>query len=106
MRELLENCLDGLSQLNGTDFNHTINELKEKLELKGELDLTANWEDKVAIIWQVDDVRDHAERNDFRVPTVDAAREILAEMDRRHDANNGISWDTIEWHLQDRGYAK
>lgn len=56
--------------------------------------------DEIAIKWCVDDVLMQAENDDVQVTTSEA-RKILGKMEKYHDANNGITWDTISIYLQD-----
>ena len=52
----------------------------------------------IHIKWHIDDVKATAERMDIAITDEDA-REILEIVERRHDANLGISWDVIEAHI-------
>jgi len=52
----------------------------------------------IQISWHIDDVKATAERMDIAITDEDA-REILEIVERRHDANLGISWDVIEAHI-------
>lgn len=47
--------------------------------------------DSIAIIWQIDDVE--MQRPDLNA---EQCREVLERLERRHDANIGISWDVID----------
>ncbi|MEM7125689.1 MAG: hypothetical protein AAF702_05145 [Chloroflexota bacterium] len=47
--------------------------------------------DMIAIIWQTDDVQ--MQRPDL---TVEQSRDVLARLDRCHDATIGINWDVID----------
>lgn len=49
-----------------------------------------------AVIWHVDDVKGQDENN---VLTDEDAAEILAIMDRQHDACIGINWEVIDCHI-------
>ena len=33
--------------------------------------------------------------------TLDECKEVLARCLRRHDANHGITWDTLDFHISD-----
>ena len=46
---------------------------------------------RIAIIWGTDDV--HEVRPDL---SEDQAWEVLQRAEHKHDANNGIGWDTLE----------
>ena len=52
----------------------------------------------IQISWHIDDVKATAEQMDI-AKTDEDAREILEIVERRHDANLGISWDVIEAHI-------
>lgn len=54
--------------------------------------------DTISIKWGIDDVIGRARENDIDI-TENEAREILATMDRRHDASIGINWDVIDCHV-------
>lgn len=63
---------------------------------------------EIHIIWQTEDVLDTAKQMEVEL-TEEEANEILFTVEHNHDANFGISWDTIEWAIQDlvdqRDYA-
>ncbi len=53
-------------------------------------------EDSISIVWHIDDVRIA-----FNSPiTDDQCREVLARVDKWHDANIGVTWDVL------RSYAE
>lgn len=52
-----------------------------------------NW---IASFWSTEDVQAVAPKlSDVQ------AREVLKRVDRNHDANIGINWDTISFHCED-----
>ncbi len=51
-------------------------------------------------LWQDDDVIERAKERDIEV-TEEEAREILAHIGRKWDANYGISWDTLDYYTDD-----
>jgi hypothetical protein len=55
--------------------------------------------DKIASIWSIEDVQGRAEDNGGKIPTDDEAKEILYQIDKNHDANEGINWDVIDYYL-------
>ena len=57
----------------------------------------------IHIKWHIDDVKATAERMGITSGhmTDEDAEEILEIVERRHDANTGISWDVIEAHIDD-----
>lgn len=70
-------------------------------QVKEDLDRWYNDDDVICnIIWQADDVKMQAENFDPPLElTDDEVNEILNLMDRNHDANYGIGWDTIDVYL-------
>ena len=57
--------------------------------------------DTIAIYWDIDDVKATAwNMRECINLTDDMARNILADIDRRHDACIGVSWDVIETHIE------
>lgn len=55
--------------------------------------------DRIYISWCVDDILQRAEDTNHKPVTKKKAREILEEMEHHHDANIGITWDTIDFYL-------
>lgn len=49
-------------------------------------------EDTIALHWNTDDVISACEQ----INTKEKARKVLGEVLRNHDANYGVSWDTLE----------
>lgn len=70
-----------------------------------------SWEDKIAVVWCVHDVKSMTiagsdlDAEDSWM-TDEEARDILREMDNRHDASIGINWDVIEVYVDDLKYEK
>jgi hypothetical protein len=60
------------------------------------------WEDKIALVWTVDDVLDCADRIGIDI-TESHAKEVLDIVLHRHDANYGVSWDTFSEYIEDFG---
>jgi hypothetical protein len=58
------------------------------------------WEDKIAIVWQIDDVQCIAKDMDIHIAD-DQAIEVLQTLQKNHDAEYGICWETIRYHVQD-----
>ena len=54
----------------------------------------------ISIIWGTDDVIERAQERSVEV-TEDQAFLMLKNMDRRHDAERGINWDVIDYHLDE-----
>jgi hypothetical protein len=60
-------------------------------------------ENQIAIVWDAEDVIGQAEMlfdGEF-YPSRKEAREIIEKMDRYHDCNYGISWETINYYLHE-----
>tara|TARA_R110002020_G_scaffold138105_1_gene307898 strand:- start:180 stop:422 length:243 start_codon:yes stop_codon:yes gene_type:complete len=64
----------------------------------------------ISIEWCTDDVLERVhDRNINRLSddipkeklTLDECKEVLARCLRRHDANHGITWDTLDFHISD-----
>jgi len=53
--------------------------------------------DWIALWWHISDVQDCA--GDCTPMNDEDAQDILAELKYRHDCNNGVSWDTINHHV-------
>jgi len=66
----------------------------DKLDIK-----RINSGEAIAIIWSIDDVFAKAAELKAHI-TTDAAMEILAEVQHRHDCTIGITWDVIDYHVQ------
>jgi len=64
--------------------------------------LSKTWDDAVAITWTITDVIDHG-RNMGRKTriTKGEARHVLDYVLRKHDATQGVSWDTIEYAINE-----
>ncbi len=60
--------------------------------------LKAHWEDKIAVIWCVDDVIERASERDLKLSRTTAI-EVLNSMQRGHDCELGITWITIDCHI-------
>ena len=68
----------------------TVRELVDRLNRQYKPD------DHVAVaIWGEDDVLERAEERDMSI-TREQAQSILQQMDSNHDAELGITWDTID----------
>ena len=55
----------------------------------------------IALIWCVDDIKHMTKEMEIPIKlTDDQCMEILWEIDRRHDATIGITWDTLEYAIE------
>ena len=55
---------------------------------------------EISIIWSTEDVLHQAKEKGVKL-TEDEANEILLQMERKHDADIGISWTTIDVYIDD-----
>ena len=55
---------------------------------------------EISIIWSTEDVLHQAKQKDVKL-TEDEANQILLQMERKHDADIGISWGTIDVYIDD-----
>ena len=62
--------------------------------------LAEYWSDKIAHVWQVDDVIDAAVRRGLHITAQDAS-DILQDIHDHIDCEYGITWTTIEVALDD-----
>ena len=54
---------------------------------------------EISIIWSTEDVLHQAKEKGVKL-TEDEANEILLQMERKHDADIGISWSTIDDYIE------
>ena len=54
---------------------------------------------EISLIWGIDDVHQANKNLKHRALSDDEALLILGHVEHDHDANYGISWDTIAWHI-------
>jgi hypothetical protein len=54
--------------------------------------------DWISLHWHISDVQECV-GNDYSPMSDDDAREILRAIERRHDANHGVTWDTINCYV-------
>jgi len=57
--------------------------------------LTAEWTDKIAIVWDIGDVQS------MRAISDEHAREVLQKVLHKFSAEVGINWDVLQAHVQD-----
>ena len=55
---------------------------------------------EINITWSTEDVLHQAKQKGVKL-TEDEANEILLEIERKHDADIGISWETIDVYIDD-----
>ena len=60
-----------------------------------------NEDNAIAIIWETADVRQVIENNDMPLQLDDEqCMEVLGYVERKHDANFGVSWDSIYYAIE------
>lgn len=62
--------------------------------------LNKYWEDKIAVSWCVDDVIGRARAKKVKM-SKEKARDILSAILSKHDCCYGITWDTIDFYIDD-----
>ena len=67
------------------------------LEAQNKLDLALS-PDWISLHWHISDVQDCVE-DDYAPMSDDDARGILRAIKHRHDASNGVNWDTINHYV-------
>ena len=55
---------------------------------------------EINITWSTEDVLHQAKEKGVKL-TEDEANEMLLQMERKHDADVGISWQTIDVYIDD-----
>ena len=55
---------------------------------------------EICIVWSTQDVLQTAKNMNVEL-TSEEADDVLMTVEHNHDANHGISWDTIEWAVSD-----
>lgn len=50
---------------------------------------------QIASVWGIDDVYSVAQEREYGDVTEEQAKEVLRQVERNHDANYGINWDTL-----------
>lgn len=72
---------------------------KDKLELAVK-NLGEYWEDTIAVIWSTQDVISYAESQDLTI-SENTAKDILDRINNNHDCNDGISWNSFDYYLEE-----
>ena len=55
---------------------------------------------EIVIVWHINDVHQANQNLPHRVLSDDEALRILSNVERHHDAGQGISWDTIVFEIR------
>jgi len=61
------------------------------------------WITKVAVSWDLQDIKDRAKEMGVKLKHVEAA-DILFRLLHKHDASVGINWDVIEEYIRMRDW--
>ena len=56
------------------------------------------WNTRIGIIWNLDDVKQQAKTMGIKI-TQDEAREVLDRVVRKFDANDGVNWSVLAYHI-------
>jgi hypothetical protein len=92
-------------------YEHTIREqveflVKAKIISKRKSDKAVKelqdkyWHNKIAIVWDVEDVIEHAKNTNVTL-TEDEALKILKDAEHNHDCSYGITWDTFQYYIDE-----
>jgi hypothetical protein len=64
----------------------------------------------IAILWNIQDVKDHGKEHGYPDIADEQAMEILEDVEHNHDASMGVSWETLEYYtdsyMGERGVDK
>lgn len=99
--EELENSHDANTGINWDVIKITIDEMlyDNKITLtdkKGKSE-----EDFIAMEWHVEDVQGVAKDQFGKTVSIEDARRVLQTVKKRFDANIGINWEVLEYHIKD-----
>ena len=90
---------------------HYIDEMVRKLgpvlkdKAKAKTILTRYWQNKMALVWDTEDVHRAANEWDLAL-TEKEANQILQTLHSQHNAQYGIKWEDITTHIQDNGLGR
>jgi hypothetical protein len=73
--------------------------LKDKS--KAELILKNYWRDKMALVWEVEDVHRAANEREVAL-TKEEAMKILQTLLNQHNKQYGIKWEDLTYHIEDQ----
>ena len=70
--------------------------------MKNKKDAIWGWvdDDHISILWNVDDVKTQAKNMKIKLNKKEC-REVLDQVLEGHDANYGISWQSLEYSIND-----
>ena len=84
------------------DVYDALTKVGARLSQKAVAALDSHFQDRACIFWGVDDVHTAA-ATIGRTLSDDDAREVLALVERKHDASVGVTWETLELYAGDFG---
>lgn len=61
---------------------------------------TKKMEKSINIVWSVEDIFERARQENIKI-TEKQALEILENVENNHDANIGINWEVLDFHIED-----
>ena len=82
-------------------IENMVRKLKPSDPIKTEAILKRYWSDKMALVWDVDDVFQAANERAVAV-TKREAIEILQTLLNQHNAQDGICWSDLTTHIEDQ----
>ena len=91
--------------------NHIIEDMVRKLKpvltdkAKALRILTRYWRNKMALVWEAEDV--HRAANELELAlTEKEAIQVLQTLHSQHNAQYGLKWEDITTHIQDSGLGR
>lgn len=92
-------------------YDYTLEEMADAIAKELHIDnndvlsiLNCYWQDKIAHVWQVDDMLESARRAGKPITRTDAAG-LLYNIFDHHDSSMGISWTSLDVALEDYHFA-
>jgi hypothetical protein len=92
-------------------FDHHIEDMVRRLgpvvkdKAKARKILTKYWRNKIAIVWEVEDVYRAANERELALTRKEAIQ-VLQTMLRQHNAQYGLRWEDITTHIEDNGLGR
>jgi hypothetical protein len=91
--------------------DHYIEDMVQRLKpmlkdpAKAKVILKHYWRDKIALVWETEDVHRAANERET-VLTEDEAVKVLQEVLDNHDAQSGVCWQTLTDTIEDKGLGR
>lgn len=83
-------------------FKYEIDEIAKAILKQKGVDVTdvleEYWDDKIAIVWTVEDIIEYAEDKDIKI-SEEEAKNILQEILSNQDSEIGVNWSVIDYHV-------